>query len=248
MTGFPRSGTTLLENVLAAHPAIETFEEIPALNAAIDRIERVLVGKAPKPARPEELFLTARAKYYEEIDRRRRKADATVLIDKLPIRSADAVFLGKLFPDWRNLFSNRHPFHVALSCFKQRFASNPAMENFRTIAGTARAYDHAMTQWFSRFSLEDERVCYVRYDELVVDFETTARRVVGFLGLEWDEAMRDFAAAAEQRAARTPSYEKVRQGLTLGVQSSWRNYGFAFQSKEAAPLKKWADFFGYPTQ
>jgi hypothetical protein len=247
MLGFPRSGTTLLENVLAAHPAIETFEEVPALNAAIDRIERVLLGKVPRPERPEDPPLAARAKYYEEIDRRRRKAGATVLIDKLPIRSADAVLLNKLFADWRYIFSIRHPFDVALSCFKQRFAPNPAMENFRTIAGTARAYDHTMTQWFSQFGLVDPRVCYVRYDEVVTEFDATTARVLDFLGLPWDESVRDFAAAAGQRAARTPSYEKVRQGLSLGVQSSWRHYEFVFQSKDASPLRKWVEFFGYPS-
>ena len=76
--------------------------------------------------------------------------------------------------------------------------------------------------------------------------ERVAREVFAFLGLEWDEAVRDFAAAAETRAAKTPSYEKVRQGLSLGVQSNWRNYGFLFQSQEAAPLMKWVEFFGYP--
>lgn len=248
MLGFPRSGTTLLENALAAHPRVETFEEIPALNAAIDQIERVLLGKAPKPAHPEDTYLAARAKYYEEIDRRRRKPGADVLIDKLPIRSADTALLGKLFADWRYIFSIRHPYDVALSCFKQRFSPNPAMENFRTIAGTARAYDHAMTQWFNRFSLDDPRVAYVRYDELVTDFERVTRGVLGFLGVDWDDAVRDFAAAAETRAAKTPSYQKVRQGLALGVQTSWRNYGSLFQSKEAAPLTKWARFFGYPVE
>jgi hypothetical protein len=59
--------------------------------------------------------------------------------------------------------------------------------------------------------------------------------------------VRDFSAAAERRAAKTPSYEKVRQGLSLGVQSSWRQYAFVFAGKDAAPLKKWAEFFGYPT-
>jgi hypothetical protein len=57
-----------------------------------------------------------------------------------------------------------------------------------------------------------------------------------------------FAKAAESRSTRTPSYQKVRQGLTIGVQTQWRNYGFLFQSPEAKPLFKWAEFFGYPTK
>jgi hypothetical protein len=225
---------------------IETFEEIPALTAAIDQIERVLLGKTPKPEDSRAPYLAARGKYYDEIDLRRRKPGATVLVDKLPIRSTDAAFLAKLFPDWRDIFSIRHPFDVALSCFKQRFAPNPAMENFRTVEGTARAYDHAMTEWFKRHGMDDPRVVYVRYDELVTAFEPTTRRVLEFLGLEWQDEVRDFARAAENRAAKTPSYQKVRQGLSIGVQSSWRQYGFLFQSKETAPLRKWAEFFGFP--
>ena len=67
-------------------------------------------------------------------------------------------------------------------------------------------------------------------------------------GLQWDEHIRDFASLADARSGRTPSYQKVRKGLTLGVQTSWRNYGFLFQSPDAKPLYRWAEFFGYPTR
>jgi hypothetical protein len=247
MLGFPRSGTTLLENVLAAHPRIETFEEIPALTAAIDRIERVLLGKLP-PEPPEATFLASRARYFDEITARRRKSGATVLIDKMPIRSADAAFVAKLFPEWRYIFSIRHPYDVVLSCFKQRFTPNPAMENFRSIESAIRLYDLAMTEWFKQHSMDDPNIHYVRYDDLVTNFEPVTRATLDFLGVEWDDAVRDFSKSAEQRAAKTPSYQKVRQGLSIGVQTQWRNYRFAFDSAAARPLAKWAEFFGYETQ
>ncbi len=247
MVGFPRSGTTLLENALAAHPLVETFEEIPALNAAIDRIERVLVGKAAPPADPADTYVAAREKYYEEVDIRRRKAGAQVLIDKMPIRSSDAAMLAKLFPEWRYIFSIRHPYDVALSCLRQRFAPNPAMENFRSMEGVARAYDHTMDEWFRHHTMDDPQVHYVRYEQLVPEFDPVVAGVLQFLGLEWQDAVRDFAKAAEGRAAKTPSYQKVRQGVAIGVQTSWRNYGFVFQSEAAKPLRKWAEFFGYET-
>jgi len=247
MLGFPRSGTTLLENVLAAHPSIETFEEIPDLNVAIDRIERVLLGKVP-PEPPEATFAAARARYFEELAFHRRKPEATVLVDKMPIRSADAALISRLFPEWRYIFSIRHPYDVVLSCFKQRFSPNPAMENFRSIESSIRLYDIVMSEWFAHHTLDDANVCYVRYDELVTDFEPVTRRVLDFLGVEWSESVRDFSAAASNRAAKTPSYQKVRQGLSIGVQTQWRNYGFLFQSDAAKPLRKWADFFGYPVE
>ncbi|MEQ1771914.1 MAG: sulfotransferase, partial [Devosia sp.] len=248
MLGFPRSGTTLLENALMSHPAIETFEEVPTLRASVTHIERVLQQKRPWAGSKTDLYVMGRDKYYEEIDRLRRKAGATLLVDKLPIRTGDATFIAKLFPEWRYIFSIRHPYDVVLSCFRQRFAPNPAMENFRTIEGGARLYDYVMTQWFGVHGLDNPAVHYVRYDELATDFRPVMERTLGFLGLPWDETVMDFAAKAEQRASRTPSYQKVRQGLSVGVQTYWRKYDFLWQTPEARPLQKWAEFFGYPTK
>lgn len=244
MLGFPRSGTTLLENVLAAHPQIETFEEIPDLNTAIARIERVVLGKVP-PEPVETTFSAARARYFEELDYYRRKPEATVLVDKMPIRSADAALITRLFPEWRYIFSIRHPFDVVLSCFKQRFTPNPAMENFRSIDSAIRLYDIVMTEWFKYHTLDDANVCYVRYDELVTDFDHVSKRVLDFLGVDWNESIRDFSSSAHNRAAKTPSYQKVRQGLSIGVQTQWKNYRFAFQGESGKLLEKWAEFFGY---
>lgn len=247
MLGFPRSGTTLLENALAAHPLIETFEEIPSLQALTERTERR--GQLPDTRAAGQIaaLLAARAAYYEEIDLRRQKPDATVLVDKYPIRSGEADFLARLFPSWRYIFAVRHPFDVVLSCFRQRFAPNPAMENFRTFGGAVRLYDFVMSEWFAVHGLDDASVKYVRYDELVGDFPLVTEDVLRFLGLGWDNAVSEFAAAADSRATRTPSYQKVRQGLGLGVQSSWQNYRFLFDDESARPLFKWAEFFGYPT-
>ncbi|RYE11317.1 MAG: sulfotransferase [Hyphomicrobiales bacterium] len=247
MLGFPRSGTTLLENALAAHPAIETFEERPSMTA----VRRYLNTHLRDDSSPEEtsaLFLEARERYYLELDIARRKKGASVFVDKLPIRSAEAKILIKLFPEKRYVFSIRHPFDVVLSCFKQHFAPNFAMEHFRRMDTAARLYDFALEQWFDTFSMDDERVHYVRYDALVTDFEATIGSTLSFLGLEWDDDVLNFASAADARSARTPSYQKVRQGLSIGVQSSWRNYGFLFESEAARPLYKWAEFFGYPTK
>jgi tetratricopeptide (TPR) repeat protein len=247
MTGFPRSGTTLLENALDAHPAIETFEELPsraAMQVYLDRAVPLIRDAADAVA----VYTEAREKYYGESDRRRHKPAARVLIDKLPMRSAEAAFLKKLFPDKKYIFSIRHPFDVVLSCFKQNFGRNVATEHFRRFDSAVRLYDFTMDQWFGTYSMDDPQVHYLRYDDLVTDFDTSVRGVLGFLGLDWDEQIREFAALAEARSGRTPSYQKVRQGLALGVQSSWRKYGFLFQSAEAKPLYRWAEFFGYPTR
>ena len=247
MTGFPRSGTTLLENALAAHPVIETFEEIPS-NASMELYLGRALPEAEGEAEEIEVYLKGRERYYDQVLRRARRDGAKVFVDKLPMRSAEAAFMAKMFPDKRYIFSIRHPFDVVLSCFKQHFDRNIAMEHFRTFEGAVKLYDFTMKQWFGSFGMDDPRVHYVRYDALVTAFEPTVRETLTFLGVHWDDRVLDFASAADARSARTPSYQKVRQGLTLGVQSAWRNYGFLFQSEAAKPLLRWAEFFGYPTK
>jgi tetratricopeptide (TPR) repeat protein len=247
MLGFPRSGTTLLENALAAHPAVETLEEIGSLSAAIALLDQGNAGRHTHPAGSVELHLAARQRYYDEVAWNAWRPDATVHIDKLPVRSIFAPFLQRLIPDQRYIFSIRHPYDVVLSCFQQRFRPNAAMSSFLTIRGAIELYDETMRAWFSVHSLDSPQVKYVRYHDLVTDFRNTVEPVLDFIGLDWDEAIESFAEKAEQRAVRTPSYQKVRQGLSIGVQTYWKNYDFVFKRPEAEPLTKWAKFFGYET-
>jgi tetratricopeptide (TPR) repeat protein len=248
MLGFPRSGTTLLENALNAHPLVETFEEIPSHKAAVVYIYRKLGASNPPAQETIPIYEEARRRYYKEIDIRRRKPHATALVDKLPIQTDEASFMRRLFPERRYIFSIRHPFDVVLSCFRQQFLPNAAMENFRTIEDAVRLYDFAMREWFEVFDLASPEVCYVRYEELVTDFEATVRRTLRFLNVDWDSAVLDFAREAGKRGYKTPSYQKVRKGLSIGVQTYWRNYDFVFQSPAAKALHKWAEFFGYETK
>jgi Sulfotransferase family len=244
MTGFPRSGTTLLENALAAHPRIETYEEIPAVSSMQLLLARELPGAASE-AEAVAICLRARERYYDEEQRRHRKDGADIFIDKMPMRSSEAKLLMKMFPEKRYVFSIRHPYDVVLSCFKQRFSRNIAMQQFDSFEGATRLYDFSMSQWFEAHRLDDPKVHYLRYDDLVTSFEPSVRGVLEFLGADWDPAVLGFAELADKRFARTPSYQKVRQGLAIGVQSSWRNYGFLFKTPAARPLAKWVEFFGY---
>lgn len=242
LTGFPRSATTLLENVLEAHPDIEAFEEIPAFG----RLARFMTRFAPKEGRvTAEIAQKSRDAYYDEIRRQSKKPEAKWRIDKLPVNAADSVFLKNIFPERRYIFSIRHPYDVVLSCFRQTFVANAAMENFRNMADAAALYDFTMSQWFSVHSFDDPSVCYVRYEQLVNDFQPTVERVLGFIGAAWDDAILGFAESADKRFAKTPSYQKVRSGIKIGVQTSWKNYDFLWNTKETIVLKKWVKHFGY---
>ncbi len=247
MLGFPRSGTTLLENALAAHRRIETFEEITSLETAIAYLDKGYRKAGADQGKRYEIAAQARDRYFAEIDRRAKKPGVTVSIDKMPIRSLYSPLMAKLLPEQRYIFSIRHPYDVALSCFKQRFKPNGAMSSFLSFADTVQLYDFAMTTWFKDHSLDDPLVHYVRYNQLVTNFEEKVRKTLTFLGLDWDAAVLDFAEHAAARGTKTPSYRKVRQGLSIGVQTYWKDYSFAFKQRDAAPLTKWAKFFGYDT-
>lgn len=245
MLGFPRSGTTLLEHAFAAHPEIETFEEIPSLTSMIIRVEQILEDRIAGDEQRREAFVQARRRYYDEIERRKSKLGARVFVDKLPIRSAWIQILEKFFPEKRYIFSIRHPYDVVLSCFKQSFTPNAAMENFRTLEDACEFYDRIMSIWFGVFPAEDDRVLYVRYDDLVTDFEKQVTRALAFVGVDWSDEVFRFSELSEGRKVATPSYGKVRGGLAIGVQSSWVNYRFVFDTPHGAKLHKWVDRFGY---
>ena len=128
-----------------------------------------------------------------------KKPERKFLIDKLPIRSAEAVLLQKMFPQMKYIFSIRHPYDVVLSCFKQYFSPNGAMDNFTTIGDACHLYDFAMSQWFSVFSLESEQVCYVHYHRLVENLQDEVTRVLGFVGTSWDDGILQFARRSDDR-------------------------------------------------
>lgn len=245
MLGFPRSGTTLLEHAFAAHHEVETFEEIPSLTSMILSIEQVVEDRIDGEAQRREAFERARCRYYDEIDRRKSKTRARIFVDKLPIRTAWIQILEKFFPEKRYIFSIRHPHDVVLSCFKQSFTPNAAMENFRTLEDACEFYDRIMSIWFGVFPTESDRVLYVRYDELVTDFEKQVKRALAFVGVDWSDEVLRFSELSEGRKVATPSYGKVRSGLGLGVQSSRENYRFAFDTPHGAKLQKWVERFGY---
>jgi hypothetical protein len=243
MLGFPRSGTTLLENALSSHPEVATFEEVPGMTSCLLYWRRrdfaTLTGDALRT-----VLESGRDRYYQELDRRTAE-QKSVYVDKMPLYTQYADTLKTVFPDKKIIFSVRHPYDVVLSCFRQNFAVNGAMAHFQTFERACDFYHLVMQKWFTNYTLETGTVFYSRYDRLVTDFDTELTGILTFLGLEWHDAVRDFSENAARRRGRTPSYHKVRQGLGLGVQSAWRSYSFLFDRPEARKLRQWVEFFGY---
>ena len=244
LVGFPRSGTTLLENVLAAHPNVVALEEKPCLErvadpylASSESLERLARISSAEAVRQRDAYWSCVRGY--GIDPRGK-----VFIDKMPLASVQLPVIAKLFPDARILFAVRDPRDVVLSCFRRRFGMNPSMYELLTLEGAAQFYDAVMQLSELYRGLLSLPRHIVRYESLVEDFDGTARAACDFLGLEWDEAIRDFAAKARARGISTPSAAQVARGLNREGQGAWRHY--RDQMAPVLPvLERWVERLGY---
>lgn len=245
MLGFPRSGTTLLENILDSHPSIKTLEETRTLIESDRVLEKYLEEYPDTKIIPQSQLKRMKDAYYSALNSDENDNNAKFVIDKMPIMSSRAPYLKNLFSDKRYIFSIRHPYDVVLSCYKQTFGTNRAMDCFTSFGEACETYDFIMSLWFSNFDLKSQNVCYVKYDDLCTNFDEEVTRVLNFIGVDWDPAVLNFAENAKMRSQQTPSYSKVKLGNTIGVQSSWNKYHFLFQKPEAHILDKWVTFFGY---
>ena len=244
LVGFPRSGTTLLENVLAAHPEVVSLEEKNCLervaarylesDQGLDRLARISPGEAARQ----------RDAYWSMVRGFGVEPRGRVFIDKFPLSSVQLPVVAKLFPDARVLFARRDPRDVVLSCFRRRFGMNPSMYQLLTLEGAAAYYDAVMRLSGVYRNLLPLPQHLVRYERLVEDFEGTARAACAFIGLEWDQGMADFAAKAQTRGITTPSAAQVARGLNREGQGVWRRY--AEQMAPVLPLlDPWVREFRY---
>jgi tetratricopeptide (TPR) repeat protein len=244
LVSFPRSGTTLLEQVLASHPDVVTLEERPLLEPAENEF---LVSPASFQRLLEandDLLDPFRDLYWRQVADRGLAVAGKVFVDKLPLGSVLIPLIARLFPSARILFAERDPRDVVLSCFRRHFNTNPGMYQFVTLEGTARFYDAVMSLADRYRRLVPDRVHAVRYETLVTDFEGQVRAICDFSGLSWNEGLNDFARTARARTIRTPSAPQVRKGLYSSGAGQWRRY-----ATHLAPVRPvlapWVEALGY---
>jgi tetratricopeptide (TPR) repeat protein len=244
LVGFPRSGTTLLEQVLASHPDVVALEERPLLEPAekeflvsAESIRRLL-------AAGDDLLDPFRDLYWRQVADLGLRVEGQVFVDKLPLGSLLIPLIARLFPSAKILFAERDPRDVVLSCFRRGFNMNPGMYQFVTLEGEARFYDAVMALADRYRRLVPDRTHPVRYEALVADFEGEVRAICAFLGLGWTEALKDFARTARARAIRTPSAPQVRKGLYGSAAGHWRRYA-AHLAPVRPILDPWVETLGY---
>lgn len=219
--GMPRSGTTLVEQIVASHPDVFGAGEIADLTAAV----------AAWPAFPDALadadgadFRVLGERYVVAL--RRRAPAAPRITDKTP---AHFLFVGLIrlaLPNARIIHVRRDPRDTCLSCFATLFTTGqPYAYDLAELGRYYCAYDALMTHW--RELLPEGAMLEVRYEDVVADVEREARRIIAYCGLGWDEACLDFHRT--ERVIRTASAAEVREPIYRSSIGRWRDYAEALR-------------------
>jgi tetratricopeptide (TPR) repeat protein len=238
---FPRSGTTLLEQVLASHPQVLALDESSALGRATDHLISDDAGLAALGRLTAEAAKACRDAYWAQVrDEIGGDLRGKVFIDKSPLNSVRLPVIAKLFPGAKILFAERDPRDVVLSGYRR--LSYSTMLEFHSLETTARLYDAVMRLTDLYRDRLDLTLHPARHERLVTDFEAQARGILEVIGLDWDPAVLDFARGPVK--STTPSAAQVAQGLSSESVGVWKRY--AAEMASVLPLlEPWAARFGY---
>lgn len=247
LVGFPRSGTTLLNTILHSHARVTALEELPTVYR-LESTMREITGGTLAGIRnlTADQVAALRAAYYGEVERHvGLQANDDLIVDKLPLNLVQAGLIHRVFPTAKFVFALRHPCDAVLSCFMRALRMNEGMVNCLGLGSGARLYDRVMTLWQAYREILPIDVHSVRYEALVRDLEGTIAPLLAFLGLDWDDGVRNYAETARQ-AARivTPSYDQVTRDLYEDASGRWRRYRDHLEPVLPV-LLPWAERFGY---
>ena len=223
VVGMPRSGTTLVEQIIAGHPQVHGAGE---LNKIHDLAREIDTRYGPTKAYPEAVTEidpeTSRALSAEYETHLRTYADpgAVRISDKMPFNFMHLGLIALLFPNARVIHCMRHPLDVGLSIYFQQFRhSHQYADNLANIGRFYRLYERLMKHWGQVLSLKGH---HLRYEDLVTDPERETRALIEFLGLPWDD--RCLVFHRNEHPVQTASAWQVRRPVYSHAVGRWRNY------------------------
>jgi tetratricopeptide (TPR) repeat protein len=224
IVGLPRAGSTLLEQILASHSMIDGTMELPNIIALAHRLNgrRFVSEEARYPGILAELSAETLQGFADRFieDTRFLRKGAAYFIDKMPNNFMHIGLIHLILPNARIIDARRHPMACCFSGFKQLFADGQEFTyGLEEIARYYKGYVRLMEHWDS---VLPGRVLRVYYEHLVVNLEGQVRRLLGFLGLPFEESCLHYYQT--DRSIRTPSSEQVRQPIYRGGLGQWRHF------------------------
>lgn len=241
LLGFPRSGTTLLEAILTGNPRIVSTEERDHVGEASSLLEGP--GIIAKFGRMSEVEAGRfRRAYWESVASCGADVKGRVFLDKLPLNTIKLPLIRRLFPHAKIVFALRDPRDVVLSCFRRRLGLNPSMFELLTLEGATRFYGAVMDLFETYTKKLALDVTYVRYEDVVANLESEARRLCEVIGVEWSSEMHNFAQTS--RLSATPSGLQVKKGLYETGAGQWKKYE-RHMSSVLPQLAPWVQRWGY---
>jgi len=248
--GHPRSGTTLMEQILAAHPDIRAFDEPEAFPHEVQNV--LCPAQAAKGMALSELSALSasrrdgfRGRYFKSLMREVAGGNAAeLLLDKNPSPTNSLHLWLRLFPELKVIIALRDPRDVVVSCYLQNLPLNPATANFLSIERTAIHYRDLMDVWLRFRELGGFDWIEMRYHEVVANPEREGRRVTEFLGLQWHPQQANHEEVASKKILHSPTYFEAARPLYKKSVDRWRNYEFAL-APALERLEPYCRAFGY---
>ena len=221
VVGMPRSGTTLVEQILSSHPRVSGAGELPIMRNVVLGISGQPAGRAYPESiggLSEGSIHSAALEYLRAL--RARDASAPHIVDKMPGNFLYIGMIKLLLPNARIVHCVRDPIATCFSCFTQLFNAPQRFAYDLTELGTYHSsYRRLMSHWHRVLPGE---IFDIRYEDLVEAQEATTRRLLEFCGLDWNDSCLTFHET--QRSVRTSSAEQVRRPLYKSSVMGWRRY------------------------
>ena len=230
LTGFPRSGTTLLEQVLDSHSDLVSSEERDFIGREMFHTVSTIRGDVPLL----DVLNDLQANEIESLRRRYVLAMEYLLgepiggrmhLDKNPAYNLTIPLVLRMFPETRLIIALRDPRDVVLSCYLRYLPLNSISVEFLDVQRTAERYANDMSAWLKFRELLDSPWCEVRYEDTVSNLESQARRALSTLGLAWDDQVLDYRERLlATKQVTSPTYEAVAEPIYTRAIGRWKNY------------------------
>lgn len=251
IVGFPRSGTTLIEQILATNDLIVPSDEKPLIELLKSSHPEIFADSSSYPEKLKDLnreqLSLLRDSYFalaKKLTDRNYDPFSKVFLDKLPLNIIDIGLINRIFPESKVIVAIRDPRDSCLSCYIKQFVPNEAMLNFTDIENTGKFYSDVMGLWEHYKQTIPVDYIEVRYEDIVSNFESKTRELMGFLELEWSDSVFDFHKKTSERNITTPSYSSVSSEIYDTSTGRWKNYSNLFKPIDEL-LRPYIEGYGY---